>query len=63
MWAVVTEDYRIYLYKDGYLRTSSSEYDTHNRSNQVHLTNQCLQVHCAEYGAHEEGNTLTFSQF
>ena len=63
IWALVTEDFRIFVYKDGYLRTSSSEYDTNNRSNQVHLTNQCLQVHCAEYGTFEEGNTLTFKQF
>jgi Tubulin-tyrosine ligase family len=33
IWALVTEDYRIYVYKEGYLRTSSSEYDTNNRSN------------------------------
>ena len=63
IWALVTEDFRIFVYKDGYLRTSSSEYDTNNRSNQVHLTHQCLQVHCAEYGTFEEGNTLTFKQF
>jgi len=39
MWALVTEDFRIFVYRQGYLRTSSSEYDTNNRSNQVHLTN------------------------
>ena len=27
VWAVVTDDYRVYLYKHGYLRTSSAEYN------------------------------------
>jgi len=63
VWALLTNDFQIYLFQEGYLRTSSSEYDTKDKSTQIHLTNQCLQVHCAEYGQHEEGNTLTFAQF
>jgi len=27
------------MYKEGYLRTSSSEYDTKDKSTQIHLTN------------------------
>lgn len=27
IWALLTSDYRIYIYKDGYVRTSSSDYD------------------------------------
>lgn len=63
MWVLVTEDFRIYLYQDGYLRTSGTEYDTKNTDNQVHLTNQCLQVHTDSYGTHEEGNVLMFNHF
>jgi len=32
VWAVVTEDFKIYFYREGYLRTSSSEYDTNAKS-------------------------------
>ena len=39
VWALVTEDFRIYYYREGYLRTSSTDYDTKIASNQVHLTN------------------------
>lgn len=63
VWALLTEDFRIFVYKQGYLRTTSSEYDTKNRDNNIHLTNQCLQIHCEGYGTFEEGNTLTFEQF
>jgi len=39
IWACVTEDFRIYVYQEGYLRTSSNKYDLSDNSNQVHLTN------------------------
>ena len=42
IWAVVTDDFRIYVYKHGYLRTSSAAYDLRDKNNFVHLTNQCL---------------------
>jgi len=29
----LTEDYRIFVYKQGYLRTTSTVYDTKNRDN------------------------------
>jgi len=60
VWAVVTEDYRIYFYKYGYLRTSSAVYDLKDKNNFVHLTNQCLQVKGEGYALHEEGNTLNY---
>ena len=60
VWAVVTEDFRIYFYKHGYLRTSSAEYDLSDKNNFVHLTNQCLQVKGEGYAQHEEGNTLNY---
>jgi len=33
VWVLVTEDFKIYFYKQGYLRTSSSEYNTNDKSN------------------------------
>lgn len=63
IWAVVTDDFRIFVYKEGYLRTSSSDYDLKDNNAFVHLTNQCLQANAENYGAHEKGNTLTFTQF
>lgn len=63
VWAAVTDDFRIYFYKYGYIRTASSNYDLANRNNYVHLTNQCLQIKDKEnYGTHEEGNTLSFKE-
>lgn len=61
IWAAVTDDFRIYVYREGYLRTSSSDYDLKDNNAYVHLTNQCLQAHAENYGTHEKGNTLTFT--
>ena len=60
IWALVTDDFRIYLYREGYVRTSSSDYNLRNKNNFVHLTNQCLQIKGDGYAQHEEGNTLSF---
>ena len=38
-------------------------YDSSNKNNFVHLTNQCLQLNSAEYGNFEEGNTVSFKEF
>ena len=42
IWTILTADFRIYIYKQGYLRTTSSEYDVDNKNIYVHLTNQCM---------------------
>ena len=61
VWAIVTDDFRIYFYRHGYLRTSSSEYNLKDKDVKVHLTNQCLQVkHAETYAQYEEGNTLCY---
>jgi len=63
MWALVTGDFRIYMYTHGYIRTTSSEYDLRDKNNYVHLTNQCLQLKDKDnYGTFEEGNTLSFDE-
>lgn len=60
VWVLVTNKNEVFFYKHGYMRTSSSGYDTKDQNNYVHLTNNCLQKHVNNYGAFEEGNTLSF---
>lgn len=38
-WALVTNNFEIYIYKHGYLRTSSNDYNLKSKDNYVHLTN------------------------
>ena len=48
------------MYNEGYLRTSSDDYELQNDNNYVHLTNNCLQQHGDNYGKYEDGNTVSF---
>ena len=63
MWAIITSKQDMFIYKPGYIRTSSNEYNTESRLNYVHLTNNCLQQFGNKYGQFEDGNTVSFNRF
>lgn len=53
-----------YFYADGYLRTTSCEYNIKDVSNNlIHLTNDAIQKHSEEYGKFEDGNKLSYKDF
>ncbi|CAD8048946.1 unnamed protein product [Paramecium sonneborni] len=55
---------RAYWYEEGYIRTSSEEFDIKDVSNQyVHLTNDAIQKYSDAYGKYENGNKLSFAEF
>ena len=56
--------FRGYIYKEGYIRTSSFEYDIDDLSDRdVHLTNDAVQQDCHEYGKYEQGNKISSKDF
>lgn len=63
VWALFTCKNEVFMYKDGYLRTSSDDYNLSNGNNYVHLTNNCLQKFGNNYGMHEDGNTVGYHVF
>lgn len=52
-----------YFYLDGYLRTTSQEYSVDELDPFVHLTNDAIQKHSADYGKFENGNKLSYRDF
>jgi tubulin polyglutamylase TTLL1 len=53
-----------YWYQDGYIRTSSEEYDLKDISNpMIHLTNDAVQKNNGNYGKFEDYNKMSFSSF
>lgn len=53
-----------YFYMDGYLRTTSKEFNIEEISNPfIHLTNDAIQKHSAEYGKYETGNKMSYREF
>ena len=49
-----------FVYDDGYLRTSSREFDLRNFSKIIHLTNDAVQKRSEDYGRFEFGNKVSF---
>lgn len=66
VWVFVNYDSSVYFFPEGYLRTSSSEFeiDPNNPDDQyVHLTNNAIQKYSQSYGVFEDGNQMSFQQF
>ena len=54
------------FFREGYLRTSSSEYSTDRKTLEdgyIHLTNNAVQKNAPNYGNFEDGNQLSFAYF
>ncbi len=65
LWVLVTHEYKCFLFREGYIRTSSYEYDTSPESIDkpfIHLTNNAVQKFNENYGAFEEGNQLSLKR-
>ena len=53
-----------FMYEEGYIRTSSYEYDLSNLSDRlIHLTNDAVQKRDKGYGKYEPGNKMSFNEF
>ena len=65
-WVLVTDELKLYFFKEGYIRTSASEFTMDQKSiekKDVHLTNNAIQKFCVDYGKFEDGNQLSFPMF
>ena len=65
-WVLVTHEMKVYFFKEGYIRTSSTPYSLEDEAiNKVdiHLTNNAVQKYSQKYGQYEDGNQLSFNQF
>lgn len=61
---VINNKFQAYFYKEGYLRTSVSEFDMENVKDRfIHLTNDAVQKNSPEYGKFEDGNKLSYQEF
>ena len=49
-----------YWYRDGYVRTTSTEYSLTDNGSSIHLTNDAVQKYLPDYGKYEKGNKLSY---
>ena len=53
-----------YWYAEGYIRTTSSEYNIKNTKDLfTHLTNDAVQKNGQDYGKFEKGNKVSYAEF
>jgi hypothetical protein len=53
-----------YFYEDGYIRTSSYEFNINNLSDKfIHLTNDAIQRHGEDFGKFENMNKMSLGDF
>eukprot|EP01059_Diplonema_ambulator_P030062 TRINITY_DN5028_c0_g1_i1.p1 TRINITY_DN5028_c0_g1~~TRINITY_DN5028_c0_g1_i1.p1 ORF type:complete len:380 (+),score=121.20 TRINITY_DN5028_c0_g1_i1:1445-2584(+) len=62
-WVLLTWDFKLYLFSEGSLRTSSTTYNEDYHDLSAHVTNHCLQETLPDYGKYEEGNEMWYSAF
>lgn len=62
IWALISHDGKLYMFREAYVRTSSEEYDLAGEKLDqiyVHLTNNAVQKYSKNYGMFEEGNIVS----
>eukprot|EP00899_Mesostigma_viride_P022629 jgi/Mesvir1/3550/Mv12016-RA.1 len=58
-YALVDHAYNVFWYKDWIIRTCSEPFVRGDYGNRIrHISNHCVQVHAANFSAHEEDNEL-----
>ncbi len=65
LWVLISYDHKCYLFREGYIRTSSYKYTLESEEIEnlaVHLTNNAIQKQDEAYGKLEDGNQLSYAQ-
>jgi hypothetical protein len=63
VWVLLTHDYKLYWFREGYLRMTALKFTLDSRSisdPEMHLTNNAVQSKMKNYGKYEDGNILSF---
>ena len=56
VWVLVTHELKVYMFKEGHIKTSSKVYDLNSKNTFIHITNYTLQKQSAEFSKFEVGN-------
>ena len=62
-WVLLTHELKIYLFKEGHLKASSTEFDINSKDAFVHLTNYSVQKYSKKFSNYEIGNEISFDEF
>ena len=60
IWALLTNDLKIYVFEEGHLKCCSINYDLNSENSFCHLTNYSFQKYNSDFGKYECGNEASF---
>ena len=63
LWAMLTWDFNLYLFKEGHFKATSLPYDVNSQDSYVHLTNYSVQKSNINFAKFETGNEISFADF
>ena len=64
VWVLLTHDYKVFVHKDGVLRTSCCNFNLDDfRNKYIHMTNHSIQEEHPKFGSFEANNELFFDEF
>ena len=64
IWVLLTQEMKVFIYKEGHLKTCSEKFDINNNKDAfIHITNYSFQKHCLNFQKFELGNEVPFYDF
>ena len=63
IWVLLTHQMKVFLFKEGHLKTCSVEYDVNSQNAFTHITNYSFQKYNSNFQKFEKGNEVPFYEF
>ena len=63
IWVLLTHTMKVYIFKEGHLKTCSIEYNLNSKDAYAHITNYSFQKYNTNFQKYEKGNEVPFFEF
>ena len=63
IWVLLTHSMKVYVFKEGHLKTCSIEYNLNSKDAYAHITNYSFQKYNTNFQKYEKGNEVPFYEF
>jgi len=63
IWVLIDYNLNVFIFREGHLKTCSTEYSISSKNKYAHITNYMLQKHNKDFQKFEEGNEVSFKDF
>jgi hypothetical protein len=63
IWVLLTQSMKVYVFKEGHLKTCSIEYNIDSKDAFAHITNYSFQKYNSNFQKYEKGNEVPFYEF